>query len=167
MNKFDPINLSASSLADAVAFRTKVKDQNKTFVLTNGCFDLLHSGHVYSLNKAKALGDFLWVALNSDSSVSQLKGSSRPIVEQNDRAYILSNLSCVAGVTIFETKRLDKEILALKPDIYVKAGDYEHSSIADEERNALAEVKSVIKFVSYLPGRSTSLLIQNIHSNIK
>jgi bifunctional ADP-heptose synthase (sugar kinase/adenylyltransferase) len=80
---------------------------------------------------------------------------------------MLSNLSCVSGVIIFDSKRLDKEILALKPDIYVKAGDYDQSNIAREEHDALIAVKTVIEFVSFLPGRSTSALIQNIHSKFK
>jgi rfaE bifunctional protein nucleotidyltransferase chain/domain len=167
LKKVDPIDFSVSSLSQAIIFRNQARDQKKTFVLTNGCFDLLHSGHIYSLNKARELGDYLWVALNSDSSVRQLKGSSRPIIGQNDRAYMLSNLSCVSGVIIFDSKRLDKEILALKPDIYVKAGDYDQSNIAREEHDALIAVKTVIEFVSFLPGRSTSALIQNIHSKFK
>jgi rfaE bifunctional protein nucleotidyltransferase chain/domain len=158
LKKVDPIDFSVSSLSQAIIFRNQARDQKKTFVLTNGCFDLLHSGHIYSLNKARELGDYLWVALNSDSSVRQLKGSSRPIIGQNDRAYMLSNLSCVSGVIIFDSKRLDKEILALKP------GDYDQSNIAREEHDALIAVKTVIEFVSFLPGRSTSALIQNIHS---
>jgi rfaE bifunctional protein nucleotidyltransferase chain/domain len=167
LKKVDPIDFSVSSLSEAIVFRNQARDQKKTFVLTNGCFDLLHSGHVYSLNKARELGDYLWVALNSDSSIRQLKGSSRPIIGQNDRAYMLSNLSCVSGVIIFDTKRLDKEILALKPDIYVKAGDYDQCNIANVERDALIAVKTEIEFVSFLPGRSTSALIQDINSKFK
>ena len=80
---------------------------------------------------------------------------------------MLSNLSCVSGVIIFDTKRLDKEILALKPDIYVKAGDYDQCNIANVERDALIAVKTEIEFVSFLPGRSTSALIQDINSKFK
>ena len=91
-----------------------------------------------------------------------LKGDKRPIIPEIDRAYVLSNLSFVSGVTLFNAKRLDKEIISLKPDIYVKAGDYDHDSIDKFEYNALLKVKSRIKFVSFLPERNTSSLINNI-----
>jgi rfaE bifunctional protein nucleotidyltransferase chain/domain len=151
-----------SSLEDAVKFREKARAENKTFVITNGCFDLLHSGHVFSLKQASTLGDYLWVLINSDSSVKMLKGEKRPIVPEMDRAYVLSNLSFVSGVTLFNTKRLDKEIISLKPDTYAKAGDYNHDSIDKLEYEALLEVKSDINFVSFLPERNTSSLINNI-----
>lgn len=153
-----------TTLGDAVLFRNKIKQENRKFVLTNGCFDLLHSGHVHSLIEASKYGDYLWVALNSDISIKSLKGKSRPIIPEKDRAFLLKNLSCVSGVTLFDTKRLDQEILFLKPDIYVKAGDYDETTIANEERVALEEVSAEIKFVSFLPGKSTSNLIQDITS---
>ena len=159
------IKNSAVSLQDALSFRNKAKKEKKTFVLTNGCFDLLHSGHVFSLIEASKLGDYLWVAINSDSSIKNLKGPKRPIVNEIDRAYLLTSLSCVAGVTIFNSTRLVDEILILKPDIYAKAGDYDESKINTDEHEALKEVKSKIEFVSFLPGRSTSSLIDNIVSN--
>ena len=153
------------SLQDALSFRNKAKKENKTFVLTNGCFDLLHSGHVFSLIEASKLGDYLWVAINSDSSIKNLKGAKRPIISEIDRAYLLTSLACVAGVTIFNSTTLVDEILLLKPDTYVKAGDYDESKINTAEHEALKEVKSKIDFVSFLPGRSTSSLIKNIVSN--
>ena len=91
-----------------------------------------------------------------------LKGKKRPIIPEMDRAYVLSNLSSVTGVTLFNTEKLDKEIISLEPDIYVKAGDYDHDSIDRFEYNALLKVKSQIKFVSLLPERNTSSLINNI-----
>ena len=154
-----------TTLEDAVLFRNKIKQENRKFVLTNGCFDLLHSGHVHSLIEASKHGDCLWVALNSDNSIKNLKGKSRPIIPEKDRAFLLKNLSCVAGVTLFDTKRLDQEILFLAPDIYVKAGDYDETTIAKEERAALKEVNAEIKFVSFLSGKSTSNLIKDIASN--
>ena len=153
-----------TTLEDAVLFRNKIKQEKRKFVLTNGCFDLLHSGHLHSLIEASKHGDCLWVALNSDISIKALKGDSRPIIPEKDRAFLLKNLSCVSGVTLFDTKRLDQEILFLKPDIYVKAGDYDETTIAKEERVALKEVNAEIKFVSFLPGKSTSSLIQDITS---
>ena len=91
-----------------------------------------------------------------------LKGDKRPIIPEMDRAYVLSNLSFVSGVTLFNTELLDKEIISLEPDVYVKAGDYDHSSIDKFEYNALLKVKSRIKFVSFLPERNTSSLIEKI-----
>lgn len=121
---------------------------------------MLHSGHVHSLIEASKFGDYLWVALNSDYSIKQLKGNSRPIIPERDRAFILNSLSCVTGVTLFDTKRLNEEIISLKPDVYVKSGDYDPSSIAKEESLALSQVNAEIKFVSFLSGKSTSSLIK-------
>ena len=151
-----------TSLSDAVLFRKKAKLENKRFVLTNGCFDLLHSGHVHSLSEASKYGDYLWIALNSDQSIRKLKGNARPIIPQKDRGFILRNLSCVTGVSLFETLRLDKEIISLEPDVYVKSGDYTPSSIAHEEHSALKKVDAEIKFVSFLSDISTSKLIEDI-----
>lgn len=123
---------------------------------------MLHSGHVHSLIEASKFGDYLWVALNSDYSIKQLKGNSRPIIPERDRAFILNSLSCVTGVTLFDTKRLNEEIISLKPDVYVKSGDYDPSSIAKEESLALTQVNAEIKFVSFLSGKSTSSLIKEI-----
>ena len=154
-----------TTLEDAVLFRNKIKQENSKFVLANGCFDLLHSGHVHSLIEASKHGDYLWVALNSDFRIKCLKGESRPIIPERDRAFLLRNLSCVSGVTLFNTQRLEQEILVLKPDIYVKSGDYDETTIAKEERAALKEVNAEIKFVSFLSGKSTSNLINDIASN--
>jgi rfaE bifunctional protein nucleotidyltransferase chain/domain len=114
------------------------------------------------LIEASKFGDYLWVALNSDYSIKQLKGNSRPIIPERDRAFILNSLSCVTGVTLFDTKRLNEEIISLKPDVYVKSGDYDPSSIAKEESLALTQVNAEIKFVSFLSGKSTSSLIKEI-----
>ena len=162
MDKNKEINDCIFSLEDAIKIRQRARLENKKFVITNGCFDLLHSGHVYSLKQASALGDYLWVLINSDSSVRKLKGKKRPIIPEMDRAYVLSNLSSVTGVTLFNTERLDKEIISLEPDIYVKAGDYDHDSIDRFEYSALLKVRSQIKFVSFLPERNTSSLIKDI-----
>ena len=115
---------SITSLSDAVSFRKKVRESGKSFVLTNGCFDLLHCGHAYSLAEASKFGDYLWVAMNSDASIRKLKGAERPIVPEDQRAYLVASLSCVSGVTLFENERLTQEILALEPDVYVKSSDY-------------------------------------------
>ncbi|MAS78919.1 MAG: hypothetical protein CMI25_00695 [Opitutae bacterium] len=153
-----------TSLKKAISFRKKVRESGKSFVLTNGCFDLLHCGHAYSLQEASKYGDHLWVAMNSDASVHKLKGTERPIVPEDQRAYLLNSLSCVSGVTLFENERLTQEILALEPDVYVKASDYTEDSINSEEKEALLSVKATLQFVPFLPGNSTSSLIKRIQS---
>ena len=155
---------SITSLRDAVSFRKKVRESGKSFVLTNGCFDLLHSGHAYSLAEASKFGDYLWVAMNSDASARKLKGTERPIVPEDQRAYLLASLSCVSGVTLFDNERLTQEILALEPDVYVKSSDYTEESIDPDEKEALFSVNSSLEFVPFLSGNSTSTLIKRIQS---
>ncbi|UPA28214.1 MAG: adenylyltransferase/cytidyltransferase family protein [Verrucomicrobiota bacterium] len=131
------------------------------FVLTNGCFDMLHVGHIYALQQAAQWGS-LWVALNSDASVRSLKGPTRPIFTEQERAYMLAALSCVSGIIIFDTPRLDHEIRELHPDIYAKSSDYTLETLAPEERAALKNVHAGIRFTSILPGFSTTRLIEKI-----
>jgi len=122
----------------------------------------LHYGHVESLTQAAAFGDYLWVAMNSDSSVRALKGIDRPIIPENERAYLLNSLDCISGVTLFENERLTEEILALQPDVYVKSSDYTVDSIDPEEKKALMSVNASLKFVPFIAGHSTSSLIERI-----
>ncbi len=131
-------------------------------VLTNGVFDLLHAGHLYCLQAARALGDVLVVALNGDASVRALKGPSRPIQSEDVRAYALAATSCVDGIVIFAEPRLTAEIRALRPDVYCKAGDYDLGRLDRAERAALDEVGARIEFVPFLPGFSTTELIRRI-----
>ena len=162
INKKDVTGTSATSLADAVSFRMNARREGKSFVLTNGCFDLVHAGHVFSLREASGFGDYLWVAVNSDASVRRLKGDHRPVLPEEERAYLLNSLSCVSGVTLFDGQRLTEEILALQPDVYVKSGDYTEETIDQEERKTLLSVGASIKFVPFLKGLSTSSLIDKI-----
>lgn len=122
----------------------------------------MHYGHVESLTQAAAFGDYLWVAMNSDSSVRALKGIDRPIIPENERAYLLNSLDCISGVTLFENERLTEEILALQPDVYVKSSDYTVDSIDPEEKKALMSVNASLKFVPFIAGHSTSSLIERI-----
>jgi rfaE bifunctional protein nucleotidyltransferase chain/domain len=131
-------------------------------VLTNGVFDLLHTGHLYYLQKARALGDALVIALNSDASVRALKGPARPVQTEEQRAYALAALACVDGIVIFREPRLTAEIRALRPDIYCKAGDYTLEKLDAGERAALQEVGARIEFMPFLPGFSTTELIAKI-----
>ncbi len=150
------------TLADAVQARERLRAAGRRVVLTNGVFDLLHTGHLFYLQKARALGDVLFVALNSDASVRALKGPQRPVQDELQRAYALAATWFVDGVVIFREKRLTAEILALQPDVYSKAGDYTLEKLDPEERAALERVGARIDFMPFLPGFSTTRLIARI-----
>ncbi len=150
------------TLDQAIAARAKLKRDGKKLVLTNGVFDLLHTGHLHYLKQARALGDALFIALNSDESVRTLKGPLRPIQSEEQRAYALGALWFVSGIVIFREKRLTNEILALAPDVYTKAGDYTLDKLDPGERGALEKVGAQIEFMPYLPGFSTTQLIAKI-----
>ena len=152
------------SLDAAVARRAELKAQGKKLVLTNGCFDLLQCGHVFYLREAAKLGDELWIALNAAESVRALKGPTRPVQGDLERAYTLGALEFVAGVFFFSTPRLDKEIRALAPDIYAKAGDYTLETLNPDERDALLDAGTDIRFMPFLPGFSTTSLIAKINA---
>ncbi len=150
------------SLDAAVRLRAEFQAAGKKLVLTNGVFDLLHTGHLYYLQQARSLGDALFVALNSDASVKALKGPLRPIQNEAERAYALAATWFVDGVVIFREKRLTPEIWALKPDVYCKAGDYTLEKLDTEEREALQKGGADIRFLPFLPGFSTTDLIAKI-----
>lgn len=132
----------------------------KKLVLTNGCFDLLHTGHVRYLQQARACGDALIVAVNSDTSVRELKGAERPLNGEADRAEVLAALRCVDHVTIFAGKRVTDVIRALRPALYAKGGDYTPETLDPEERAALGEVGTEIRILQLVPGRSTTGLLE-------
>jgi rfaE bifunctional protein nucleotidyltransferase chain/domain len=137
------------------------------FVLTNGAFDLLHPGHASYLEAARRLAGKsgqLFVALNSDASVRGLKGKGRPVMDEASRAYMLGQLRSVDGVVIFRGKRLAREIAALKPDVYCKAGDYTLATLDPSERAALEAAGSKVVFMPFLRGFSTTKLVQRIRS---
>lgn len=150
------------SLADAVARRETLRTQSRRVVLTNGCFDLLHTGHIYFLKKAAALGDALFIAVNTDESVKALKGPTRPVQTVTERAYLLGNLEFVDTVFTFSTPRLNAEIAALCPDAYAKAGDYTLETLNTGERAALENAGTQITFLPFLDGYSTTGLIAKI-----
>jgi rfaE bifunctional protein nucleotidyltransferase chain/domain len=158
--KLDPTKLL--EFPDACARREKLRKMGKRVVLTNGCFDLLHAGHVFSLEHARNLGDSLWVAINSDASVKQLKGPSRPIFDEITRAYMLSALAVVDGIFIFPGQQLDGEILEFKPDIYAKSEDYTMEQLNSEEREALNKIRAKICFVPFFEGFGTTTILQKM-----
>ncbi|MEX2045394.1 MAG: adenylyltransferase/cytidyltransferase family protein [Opitutus sp.] len=150
------------SLPQAVAARERWRAEGRRVVMTNGVFDLLHTGHLYYLQKARELGDALLVALNGDAGVRALKGPDRPVQSEGQRAYALAALACVDGVVVFGEPRLTAEIRALRPDVYCKAGDYTLEKLNSEERAALDQIGAAIKFVPFLRGFSTTELIARI-----
>lgn len=150
------------SFSEACKIRRSKED--KKIVLTNGCFDLLHAGHVYSLEEASKLGDELWVALNSDNSIRNLKGPDRPIYNQRQRAYLLGSLSFVSLIFIFDHSDLATEIKGIRPHCYVKSGDYTLDKLNSSEHDALKEVCAKIVFVPFIGGMSTSNTIESIKS---
>src|SRR5881397_1701747 len=134
----------------------------KKLVATNGCFDLLHVGHVRYLRAARAFGDLLAVGLNSERSVRELKGSGRPIMTEIDRAEILAALECVDLVTIFPEMRATRFLAAARPAIYVKGGDYSSETLDKEERAVLKEIGAELRLIRFETGYSTSGLIDQV-----
>ena len=134
----------------------------KKLIATNGCFDLLHVGHVRYLQAARGLGDMLAVGLNGDHSVRELKGNGRPINNEGDRAEVLAALECVDFVTIFPEMRATQFILAAQPAIYAKGGDYTSETLNAEERAALQKLGAEIRIIPFEKGYSTSLLLEQL-----
>ena len=155
-------NPKLRSLNEAVAHREALRQAGKRVVLTNGCFDLLHTGHLYYLREAAKLGDALFIAMNAAVSVCALKGPTRPVQGDIERAYALGALEFIDTVFLFETPRLTAEIAALKPDIYTKAGDYTLETLNQEERTELDKQSADIRFIPFLDGYSTTDLIAKI-----
>ena len=150
-------------LQQAARWAAAVQRQGKRIVATNGCFDLLHFGHVSYLQRAKKLGDFLVIGLNGDSSVRQLKGPHRPLVPQKQRAAVLAALGCVDAVVIFPQVRAHRFLAAVRPDIYVKGGDYRPETFDPRERAVLTVIGSKIRILPFVKGFSTTGLIKKIH----
>jgi rfaE bifunctional protein nucleotidyltransferase chain/domain len=159
-----PPNPKLLSLDDALALRAKLRAAGARVVLTNGVFDLLHPGHLHSLQAARSLGDALLVCLNGDAGVRALKGPSRPILDEQARAFALGALACVDGVVLFHTPRLEAEIRALRPDVYAKSGGYTLDRLDPSERAALEACGAEIRFTPMLEGFSTTALIARIRA---
>lgn len=140
----------------------ELRSAGRKVVSTNGCFDLLHAGHVRYLQAARALGDLLAVGLNGDRSVRELKGPGRPINNEKDRAEVLAALWCVDFVTIFQETRATRFISASMPAIYVKGGDYSSETLNAHELAALKKVGAEIRIIPFEKGYSTSLLIEQL-----
>ncbi len=150
------------SLDELARERQEWRETGKKVVWTNGCFDLLHAGHVAALAAAKQLGDVLVLGLNSDRSLQELKGQGRPICNERDRAATLAGLEAVDRIVLFDSKRCDKELAVLQPDIWTKSGDYTEDSLDPAERQAVKAGGGRIVITPLLKGLSTTNLINKI-----
>jgi rfaE bifunctional protein nucleotidyltransferase chain/domain len=151
--------------SEIIEIRNKLKKQKKKVVFTNGCFDLIHSGHVDYLSKAKKFGDVLIVGLNSDSSVRRIKGEKRPIIPENERAVIISNLKPVDFVTFFDEDTPAELIKELKPDVLVKGSDWRISEIVGKD---VVEMSGgTVKTIDFITDQSTSKIIDSILKRYK
>ena len=146
----------ARAVADAM------RESGRKLVFTNGCFDLLHVGHVRYLEAARTLGDALLVAINGDESVRVLKGETRPLNSESNRAEVVAALACVDHVVIFPEVRATALLEKVRPAIYVKGGDYTADSLHSEERDALKRIGTEIKILPFEAGHSTSDLLGKI-----
>lgn len=156
---------SVSKILDPTTFpawRAALRASGKRLVVTNGCFDLLHAGHVTYLESARSLGDALLIGLNGDDSVRQLKGPTRPLNTESDRARVMAALGCVDGVMVFPEMRATRFLGEVQPDIYVKGGDYTLETIDQNERQAVESGGGSIAFIPFLPGKSTTGLVDKI-----
>jgi D-glycero-beta-D-manno-heptose 1-phosphate adenylyltransferase len=152
----------ARTLDQLIAMRSDWSREDKTVVWTSGCFDLLHVGHVRNFRDAKALGDVLIVGINSDSSVRAIKGDSRPIVNQADRAELIAALEMVDYVTIFNEPTPVAALSRLRPDIHCKGAEYADGSRPMPERETVLSYGGRIRFLPFHPGRSTTELVDRI-----
>ena len=139
-----------------------VRADGGTIVFTNGCFDILHAGHVRYLRAAEAMGDFLVVGLNSDASVRRLKGEGRPIVPEADRAEVLDALRAVDIVTVFDEPTAEELVRLVKPDVYVKGGDYTVDTLP--EAKIVQAAGGRVEFIPFVEGLSTTNVIERIKS---
>jgi len=148
---------------DARTKRETLRTDGMRLVFTNGCFDILHVGHIRYLEQARRLGDALWIGINSDASVRTLKGPGRPINPETARAEVLAALRCVDYVTIFDDPRATRLIRELAPDLYVKGGDYTPDTLDPDEKAALHEAGTEIEILPFVEGYSTTQTLSRIN----
>ena len=144
------------------AWRQALRDAGRTLVVTNGCFDILHLGHVTYLEAARSQGSALLVGLNSDAAVRELKGPTRPVNCEADRAAILAALASVDGVCLFTEKTATRFLAHARPDVYVKGGDYTLQTLNQDERRAVEAAGGRIVLLPFVPGKSTTALLAKI-----
>jgi len=159
------VNAKILSLAELASRAAELRGKGRKLVATNGCFDLLHVGHVRYLAKARDLGDALVVGVNGDASVRAIKGDTRPLNSEADRAEVLAGLECVDLVTIFQEVRATNFLRRAAPAIYVKGGDYMPETLDAEESDALDRIGAETRIIPFESGYSTTLLIDRMRSN--
>src|SRR5262249_47336987 len=140
-------------------WRDALRASGKKLVVTNGCFDLLHLGHVTYLETARQHGDALLVGVNSDKATRELKGPGRPVNPEQDRAAVLAALESVDGVCIFADTTATRFLAAARPDVYVKGGDYTVNTLNQDERRTVEEAGGRIVIIPFVPGKSTTALL--------
>lgn len=150
------------NLEVAATLAARLRAEGQRVVATNGCFDVLHRGHVDYLARARALGDALFVGLNGDESVRQLKGAGRPVAPEDDRAAVLAALRPVDVVVIFHELTAERLMAAIQPDVYVKGGDWGSDQKTPPEAAVVQSYGGRVVYLPYLPGRSTTALLQQI-----
>lgn len=154
------IFINQSELPDVVK---KIRTNGETIVVTNGCFDILHAGHVRYLSQTKTFADRLILLMNSDKSVKELKGDSRPINNENDRAEVLCALAAVDYVVSFDEQSPANLIDLIKPDTYTKGGDYTLETLPEKDVVVKNNVK--VEFIKFVDGKSTTNIINKINNN--
>lgn len=147
---------------DLQALLAKLRQEGKTIVTTNGCFDILHVGHVRYLEETKKFGDVLIVALNSDASVRRLKGEGRPINNENDRAEVLNALKSVDYVVLFDEDSPMQLLAEIKPDVHTKGADYTVETLP--EAKVILENGGRLEFIKFVEGKSTTSTIAKINA---
>ena len=145
-------------------WRQQWRESGRRLAVTNGCFDLLHAGHVTYLEAARHQADALLVGVNSDDAVRGLKGPGRPVNSEADRALVLAALESVAGVFIFRERDAVKFLQAVRPDIYVKGGDYTLDTINQDERRFMESIGGKVVLLAHVPGKSTTGLLRKLAS---
>jgi rfaE bifunctional protein nucleotidyltransferase chain/domain len=143
-------------------WRAALRASGKRLVVTNGCFDLLHVGHVTYLETARREGDALLIGVNGDAAVRELKGPERPVTPEHDRAAVLAALESVSGVCVFAEATATRFLAAAKPDIYVKGGDYTLDTLNQDERRTVEQAGGKIVIIPFVPGKSTTALLKKI-----
>ena len=153
------------TLDEIIVIRKQLQDQNKKVVFTNGCFDIIHAGHIDYLSKAKTLGDVMIVGLNSDDSVQRIKGKKRPILKESERAFILSNIEHVDYVVIFDQDTPEQLIAKLIPDILVKGADWNIEDIVGKD--IVLANGGEVKTITFVNEQSTTKIIDIILERYK
>ena len=152
-------------LGTALGWRAELRSAGTRLVVTNGCFDLMHRGHVDYLVHARLLGEALLVGVNSDASIGAIKGPSRPIVPEKHRLYMLAALECVDAIVVFSTTTATDLLRSIAPDVYAKGGDYSALTLVQEEYRMLQQMGCEIRLLPLVTGVSTTDIVARIRSS--